>query len=70
MNANNANKAIKLEKKSLSIMGPDVVLYIPRSFIKYKLLDIDKLYDIIFVELDEKKQDKKREIKKKEINKQ
>lgn len=46
-------KKIVLENKSLASMGPDTVVIIPRKFIKYKIIDPQKKYNIIFEEIEE-----------------
>ncbi len=45
---------IVLEEKKLALMGPDVIVIIPRKFIKYKILDPKKLYNITFEEVEKK----------------
>ena len=46
-------KTITLEKIKLASMGPDTVLIIPRKLIRHKVIDPDKIYDIVFIESDE-----------------
>jgi len=43
-------KSITLENKRLASMGDDTIVIIPRKLVQYKILNPDKLYDIIFIE--------------------
>jgi hypothetical protein len=40
-------------------MGPDTIVYIPRSLIKHKILDPEKRYNIHFEEISGENQKKK-----------
>lgn len=46
---------ITLRKKKLASMGPDTVLIIPRAYIRDELLDSNKVYNVTFEEVKEKK---------------
>jgi len=48
---------ITLKNKKLASMGPDVILIIPRQYIKDNMLDPDKEYDITFKEVKKKKKE-------------
>ena len=46
---------VTLKEKKLASMGPDVILIIPRQYIKDNILDPNKLYDITIEEAKKKK---------------
>jgi len=52
MGKKESKKPVLLEEKKLALMGPDVVVIIPRKFIKYGILDPKKLYNISFEEVE------------------
>ena len=56
---NKEKKIFTLENVKLSSMGPDTIVYIPRSLIKHKVLDPKKRYNIYFEEITNKKQENK-----------
>ena len=55
----NEKKVFTLEDVKLSSMGPDTIVYIPRSLIKHKILDPEKRYNIHFEEVSHENQEKK-----------
>jgi len=44
-----------LEKIKMSSMGPDTILIIPRSLVKYNIIDPDYIYNVYFEKTKEKK---------------
>ena len=55
----NEKKVFTLKNVKLASMGPDTIVYIPRSLIKHRVLDPEKRYNIHFEEISEENQEKK-----------
>ena len=51
----NKSEVVTIDKKRFAKMGPDTVIIIPRTMIKYHIINKDKLYNIY---LEEVKDDK------------
>ena len=51
----NKSEVVNLDKKRFAKMGSDIVIIIPRTIIKYHIINPDKLYNVY---LEEVKDDK------------